>query len=1578
MKKLLLLLTVLVGMNCYSQISIDMSGNFTVSGFSGMWWNYQYKPTNSSTFTMSPIVQNSNAALVKLNPFISWDFQTRYYSMFGQPGNWGNTIPVNGAYSGISHTVGYSYNFDGNDIAEGWRGYRLQNTTSNSQSNIEETTSETHNDSPQALYMGWASSSYQVMVVSPKITDLSTDKKFSIYAQGYQGNATIQLGTITDPYDPTTFHMLKSVTFPGTGYVKVDVFLNNYVSNDQYIAIKSTGNYATVYLDDFSYEQSVNCYDVTNFTTSNLTEHSVQVNFDAPGQNAWELSVKNMITGQTETSIINQNPYVITGLSGNTAYEVKLRASCAPGLYSNATQTIAFTTPCANLTPGYYSSFDDYPYLDPCWSKIVTNTTYNATLTTSTTIPAASGTKYISFNGTSNSTYKTILVTPYVAELDSNKRIRFKLLDNKRDDFLKFPFTIGTLSNPADASTFTPLVTLNPLDINPLGIFEFNSFWQQYIINLSDYTIPAGNHYIGFKIEPNPLAYSIEQRIIFDDFYFEDVQQCTEPTNLQVVKYEHDFAALSWSSTSSSVSWQVEYGPIGHEPGTGIIVDASASPFILNNLVPDTEYNFYVRSVCSSGSSNWSYKGYFKTRCSGITVDYTTSFENDNFDSNAGCWRRLTPQIRDYFYKPSVFLGMFTGTQFVNITAHTGTKHIGMSGRASSPQTDEQNKTILVTPRLIDFDNAKQLSFWAYCPTNAYSTLQGIVVGTLSDPNDYSTFVPVQTFTAPYSLGAWRKYTVDFSGYNGTNKYVGIKQISSNGDYYLAFDDFEYTTNPCRKPTTLTAAQSGQTSATLAWSSNVPTDGSTTWQIEYGEQGFTPGTGTVITVNANPYVLTGVLTYKKYQFRVRNICSNNFVQWSDLYAFRISCSYNAPFYETFDQYDAEQNNNINGLGIPNFCWTTNNPFRGGAALYYMNNINSSPNSGFVQSYDNVDGTIISPYLPDFDSNKRIKFWAKTQSQDYLGVQTFLIIGTVRNPVDESTFETYQTIPLSGVPETGKEFSVDFSQYTGINKHFAFRIGTQSNDNGWLGSTVYIDNVYYDSIPACYEPLNITFQNTNSNSTIIRWENQPTAQSIRIEYGLTGFTPGTGTILNTGLTEIAINGLQESSNYDFYFTTNCASGQSLLIGPKKVTTPCPIVPLPWSENLNNLPQYGLNVLPSCFKTITGSGYITAYNAPLDLTWTNQYDYDHILRGFDDDSYIRLAQNFATEFMTPQFNMIAGTTYKLGVKVRKAYEYAGLGVYASVGRSQEDYAMEADLNPVGTVSEYQYQDMFFYFTPIVNGDYGYKFRFAAGGALDLIIDNFSIDEGYNGVINTARIFNFSGGVSNDLVLEKTQTVSIDLIDQSTANAALRMSGSVSGNFDASGDKWESNQNEISKVNFKANIGALPALYLQFTLRQTYNQNPQESAFRVVANGIVLGNEIYPVTANQDEYTVYQYDLSQFIGQDLRISLQHLGRSSSGSGDNAYLQNITLTQNALNIGSNEINNLRIYPNPTKNIIHVSCDELITGYKICNISGQKLQEMKTNFNEENIDISNYANGIYFITIQANDKNKVVKIIKE
>lgn len=76
----------------------------------------------------------------------------------------------------------------------------------------------------------------------------------------------------------------------------------------------------------------------------------------------------------------------------------------------------------------------------------------------------------------------------------------------------------------------------------------------------------------------------------------------------------------------------------------------------------------------------------------------------------------------------------------------------------------------------------------------------------------------------------------------------------------------------CYAPTALTATNITTTSADLAWT----TIGSeTAWNIEYGEAGFTQGSGTTVAATTNPYNLTGLTANTAYSFYVQADCGSS-------------------------------------------------------------------------------------------------------------------------------------------------------------------------------------------------------------------------------------------------------------------------------------------------------------------------------------------------------------------------------------------------------------------------------------------------------------------------------------------------------------------------------------------------------------------------------------------------------------------------------------------------------------------------------------------------------------------------------
>lgn len=118
--------------------------------------------------------------------------------------------------------------------------------------------------------------------------------------------------------------------------------------------------------------------------------------------------------------------------------------------------------------------------------------------------------------------------------------------------------------------------------------------------------------------------------------------------------------------------------------------------------------------------------------------------------------------------------------------------------------------------------------------------------------------------------------------------------------------------------------------------------------------------------------------------------------------------------------------------------------------------------------------------------------------------------------------------------------------------------------------------------------------TTSTSAILSWTG--TGTSYVIEYGLEGFTPGTGTtITTTNLTE-TISSLTANTTYDFYIEQICSSGPSAgAYGPIKVTTSCGVVTGNFFEGFETTPAhnyYMAGPAPACWTfiyTLPSSGY-----------------------------------------------------------------------------------------------------------------------------------------------------------------------------------------------------------------------------------------------------------------------------------------------------------------------------------------------------------------------------------------------------
>lgn len=108
---------------------------------------------------------------------------------------------------------------------------------------------------------------------------------------------------------------------------------------------------------------------------------------------------------------------------------------------------------------------------------------------------------------------------------------------------------------------------------------------------------------------------------------------CPASDSLTFSDLQGNSVVLDWQTDSQNgnpevTQWEIQYGPIGFTQGSGISVFTDHHPYTLQHLIGETNYDAYVRSICSDDyySEHWSNKINFTTLYSDITEPDTATF----------------------------------------------------------------------------------------------------------------------------------------------------------------------------------------------------------------------------------------------------------------------------------------------------------------------------------------------------------------------------------------------------------------------------------------------------------------------------------------------------------------------------------------------------------------------------------------------------------------------------------------------------------------------------------------------------------------------------------------------------------------------------------------------------------------------------------------------------------------------------------------------------------------------------------------------------------------------------------------
>ena len=178
----------------------------------------------------------------------------------------------------------------------------------------------------------------------------------------------------------------------------------------------------------------------------------------------------------------------------------------------------------------------------------------------------------------------------------------------------------------------------------------------------------------------------------------------------------------------------------------------------------------------------------------------------------------------------------------------------------------------LISPQFtVTSGTSDRVSFYAAISGTIFTETFDVKLSTTGNTAaDFTETLGSETATTSALIGNYTFYTYDLSAYNGQDVYVSI--VATDTDrFYLYIDEFTVDTPPsCLLPTALNVTSLTTTSAELNWTEN---NMSTLWNIEWGTEGFTQGTGNLISgTSDNPFLIDALQSFTNYQFYIQTDC----------------------------------------------------------------------------------------------------------------------------------------------------------------------------------------------------------------------------------------------------------------------------------------------------------------------------------------------------------------------------------------------------------------------------------------------------------------------------------------------------------------------------------------------------------------------------------------------------------------------------------------------------------------------------------------------------------------------------------
>ena len=486
----------------------------------------------------------------------------------------------------------------------------------------------------------------------------------------------------------------------------------------------------------------------------------------------------------------------------------------------------------------------------------------------------------------------------------------------------------------------------------------------------------------------------------------------------------------------------------------------------------------------------------------------------------------------------------------------------------------------------------------------------------------------------------------------------------------------------------------------------------------------------------------------------------------------------------------------------------------------------------------------------------------------------------------------------------------------------------------------------------------------SNSTI-----------FNIEYGPTGFTPGTGTLLSNQSVTITNNqasftltGLVGTTTYDFYYQAVCGPNTSSWSATSEFTTACSVVTgLGWCEGFDDN-----SATEQCWTVLNLNNDFSAWDMNTQFDQLNGNNCASINTDFNNG-------NNEDWLISPQLNLSGTEILTFNYKVESAFEPNNLKVKISTtGNNPADFTQT--LLSLDSITNTLYQDTSVNLG-LFSGNVYIAFHIPQGG-LDgwvLYLDQICVQECVQANIQNDSIEICQSADSLDLesVLNTGQSIgSWSFISQpnNLNGSMLQLNGLTTGVYEAN---YLVN-NACQSTSATAFISLYEVSNAGFDSSVVLCKNQPFDLFNALGGSVQTGGVWYD-PSNQ------QIPSSSIISSNFPGQYNYDYIITNGVCPSDTSNALIIVDDCIFSGIEDLNtqSFTLYPNPTDGILNLSLPTALKSYRleITDINGRIIHvEHAMNLDNGNvvINLEGILPGLYYLNVQTNDKRSVISFIKK